>query len=43
MLIDFHTHTFPEKIAEKTVEILLSNVEKMGMAESVAYSDATVV
>ena len=42
MLIDFHTHTFPEKIAAKTVEILLSNVTKMGMAEAIAYSDATV-
>lgn len=42
MLIDFHTHTFPDKIAAKTVEILLSNIERMNMAEAVAYSDATV-
>ncbi|MDO5398029.1 MAG: amidohydrolase family protein [bacterium] len=42
MLIDFHTHTFPEKIAARTIEILLSNIVKMGMAEAVAYNDATV-
>lgn len=42
MLIDFHTHTFPDKIAARTIEILLANVEKMRMAEATAYNDATV-
>lgn len=42
MLIDFHTHTFPDKIAARTIELLLSNIQKMHMAEAVAYNDATV-
>ena len=35
MIIDAHTHTFPEKIAKKTIEFLQSK------AESVAYTDGT--
>ena len=35
MIIDAHTHTFPEKIAKKTIEFLQSK------AESVAYTEGT--
>lgn len=42
MLIDFHTHTFPEKIAARTVDILASNVEKVEGVRAEAYTDATV-
>ena len=35
MIIDFHTHVFPDKIAERTVRAL----EKSGNAT--AYSDGT--
>jgi len=44
MLIDFHAHTFPDKIAPRTIDILLGNVEKMNInnAPARAYSDATV-
>lgn len=35
MIIDAHTHTFPEKIAKKTIEFLQEK------AESVAYTDGT--
>ena len=35
MVIDAHTHTFPEKIAKKTIEFLQSK------AESVAYTEGT--
>lgn len=30
MIIDFHTHIFPDKIAERTVEILEGNIKKRG-------------
>ena len=36
MIIDFHTHIFPDKIAHKTVELLASN------SSIVPYSDGTV-
>lgn len=36
MIIDFHTHIFPEKIAHKTVELLATN------SDIVPYSDGTV-
>lgn len=42
MLIDFHTHIFPEKIASRTVEILLKNIERVEGANAEAYTDATV-
>lgn len=35
MIIDAHTHTFPEKIAKKTIEFLQAK------AESVAYTEGT--
>lgn len=30
MLIDFHTHVFPDKIADRTIEILENNIKKQG-------------
>ncbi len=36
MLIDFHTHVFPDKIAEKTINALANN------ANNVPYTDGTV-
>ncbi len=43
MLIDFHTHTFPEKIAARTLEILKKNIEEqMNSDRATAYTDATV-
>ena len=29
MIIDFHTHAFPEKIAARTIEALISNVSRI--------------
>lgn len=34
MIIDFHTHIFPSKIAEKTIEILEENIKKQGVGET---------
>ena len=44
MLIDFHTHTFPEKIAARTIEKLLGSLKERNIAkaEAKAYTDATV-
>lgn len=44
MLIDFHTHTFPEEIAERTIRKLLGTVEEINVvkAPAKAYTDATV-
>lgn len=41
MLIDFHTHIFPEKIAEKTIEILKANTMRVEGRETPAHTDAT--
>lgn len=41
MLIDFHTHIFPEKIAARTIEILLKNIERVEGISSEAYTNAT--
>ena len=41
MIIDFHTHIFPEKIAASTIEVLKANTLKVGGRESEAYTDAT--
>lgn len=30
MLIDFHTHVFPDKIADKTIAVLEDNIKKQG-------------
>ena len=29
MVIDFHTHAFPDKIADRTIEVLEANILKM--------------
>lgn len=42
MLIDFHTHTFPEKIAARTIELLQSNTLRVEGKHTPAYTDATV-
>lgn len=42
MIIDFHTHIFPDKIAERTVEVLKDNVEKIQGFRHPAYTKATV-
>ena len=43
MVIDFHTHIFPDKIAERTIQILKNNIVTVnGGDEPPAYTDATV-
>lgn len=42
MLIDFHTHSFPEKIAARTIDILESNTERVEGKRSRACTDGTV-
>ncbi len=42
MLIDFHTHIFPEKIAAKTLEILSGNCMRVSGRDSVPRFDATL-
>ena len=37
MIIDFHTHTYPDKIAAKTVELLA------GRSGTVPHSDGTLM
>ncbi len=41
MLIDFHTHIFPEKIADKTLEVLKSGALKYEHKETTSYFDGT--
>lgn len=41
MIIDFHTHIFPDKIAERTIEILEGNITARGM-EGKAVIPATL-
>lgn len=41
MLIDFHTHIFPEKIAQKTLDILKAGVLKEEHKHAVSYYDGT--
>jgi len=44
MIFDFHTHIFPDKIAEKTVCILKKNImDVQGGEEPTTYTDATVL
>ena len=42
MLIDFHTHVFPDKIAERTLEILENNIIKIQHREYPPVSDGTL-
>ncbi len=41
MLIDFHTHIFPDKIAEKTIDILKAGSLKYEHKEATSYYDGT--
>ena len=42
MLIDFHTHIFPDKIAERTVQILKDNIVRMHGVSCENYADGTL-
>ena len=42
MVIDFHTHAFPDKIAQKTIDVLLDNVKKVEGSDHEAYTDGTM-
>ena len=41
MIIDFHTHIFPEKIAPRAIEALVDGVRRIEGIENEAYTDAT--
>ena len=42
MLIDFHTHIFPDKIAERTIDILEENILKVEKKPYKAFHPATL-
>lgn len=42
MVIDFHTHAFPDKIAPRTIEALLSNVQRVEGITATAYTNGTL-
>ena len=42
MVIDIHTHIFPDRIAPKTIDILLGNIKTLHGICNKAYSDATL-
>lgn len=42
MLIDFHTHIFPDKIAERTIEILKRSIKEVSGFDAVNYHDGTL-
>lgn len=42
MVIDFHTHAFPEKIAAKTLAVLLGNVHAVEGIDHDAFTDGTM-
>ncbi len=41
MLIDFHTHIFPDRIAQRTLDVLKSGVLKYEHIQAVSYFDGT--
>lgn len=41
MIIDFHTHIFPERIAARTIEVLKEGIRRLQGVEFPAYTDAT--
>lgn len=41
MIIDFHTHAFPEKIASRTIDALISNVARISEYPMKNYTDGT--
>lgn len=42
MVVDFHTHVFPHHIAEKTIEVLKTNVYNVRGVKPPAFTDGTV-
>ena len=42
MIIDFHTHIFPDKIAARTLQILSDNTERVGGVREVPNTDGTL-
>lgn len=42
MIIDFHTHVFPEKIAKRAIEVLENNLLKVSGEEEKAVLDGTL-
>ena len=42
MVVDFHTHVFPEHIAERTLEVLKTNVCNISGVKPPAFTDGTV-
>lgn len=41
MVIDFHTHIFPDKIASHAIEVLKDGIRRISGCEGVNYTDAT--
>ena len=41
MIIDFHTHAFPERIAARTVEVLIANTARVSDYPMKNYTDGT--
>lgn len=42
MLIDFHTHIFPDKIAERTIEVLKGSIKEISGIDAVNHHDGTL-
>lgn len=42
MLIDFHTHIFPDKIALRTIEVLKEGIKEISGFDAVNYHDGTL-
>lgn len=42
MIIDFHTHVFPPKIAPRTLEVLKGNAYESRGVKAIAYTEGTV-
>ena len=42
MVVDFHTHAFPEQIAERTLDVLKTNVSNISGVKPPAFTDGKV-
>lgn len=42
MLIDFHTHIFPDKIAQRTIEVLKGGIKEISGFDAENYHDGTL-
>ena len=42
MLIDFHTHAFPQRIASKTIDILKSGIKSISGYDAANYHDGSI-